>query len=87
MRVDLGEPAKPLGVQQLHRPLQLGEVVLDSLEDPQNVGAILRTCDAAGATGVIRQSRHAARLDGAAASASAAGQASDAHKRPRALSA
>jgi 23S rRNA (guanosine2251-2'-O)-methyltransferase len=46
-------------------------VVLDSLEDPYNVGAILRTVDAAGADGVVRQSRHAARLDGAAANASA----------------
>jgi 23S rRNA (guanosine2251-2'-O)-methyltransferase len=46
-------------------------VVLDSIEDPQNVGAILRTVDAAGADGVVRQSRHAARLDGAAAKASA----------------
>jgi len=46
-------------------------VVLDGIEDPQNVGAILRTVDAAGADGVVRQSRHAARLDGAAANASA----------------
>jgi 23S rRNA (guanosine2251-2'-O)-methyltransferase len=46
-------------------------VVLDSIEDPQNVGAILRTADAAGVDGVIRQSRRAASLDGAAAKASA----------------
>jgi 23S rRNA (guanosine2251-2'-O)-methyltransferase len=46
-------------------------VVLDQIEDPQNVGAILRTVDAAGADGVVRQSRRAARLDGAAAKASA----------------
>ncbi len=46
-------------------------VVLDGIEDPHNVGAILRTVDAAAADGVVRQSRHAARLEGAAAKASA----------------
>jgi 23S rRNA (guanosine2251-2'-O)-methyltransferase len=46
-------------------------VVLDQIEDPHNVGAILRTVDAAGADGVVRQSRHAAPLDGAASKVSA----------------
>ena len=46
-------------------------VVLDEVEDPQNVGAILRTMDAVAATGLVRQTRRAASLDGAAAKASA----------------
>jgi 23S rRNA (guanosine2251-2'-O)-methyltransferase len=46
-------------------------VVLDGIEDPQNVGAIVRTVDAAGANGLVRQSRRAAPLEGVAAKASA----------------
>src|SRR2546428_9946770 len=41
-------------------------VVLDGIEDPHNVGAILRSVDAAGADGVVRQSRRAAPLGGGA---------------------
>jgi 23S rRNA (guanosine2251-2'-O)-methyltransferase len=46
-------------------------VVLDGIEDPHNVGAILRTADGAGCHGVVRQARHAASLGGAVAKASA----------------
>lgn len=46
-------------------------VVLDGIEDPQNVGAILRTIDAAGGQGVVRQVRRAAPLGSAVAKASA----------------
>jgi 23S rRNA (guanosine2251-2'-O)-methyltransferase len=46
-------------------------VVLDGIEDPHNVGAILRTVDAAGGSGLVRQSRRAAPLDAVAAKASA----------------
>jgi 23S rRNA (guanosine2251-2'-O)-methyltransferase len=46
-------------------------VVLDGIEDPQNFGAILRSVDAAGAHGVVRQTRHAAPLGAAAGKASA----------------
>jgi 23S rRNA (guanosine2251-2'-O)-methyltransferase len=46
-------------------------VVLDGIEDPHNLGAILRTADAAGVHGVVLQSRRSAALAGAAAKASA----------------
>lgn len=70
---DVQDPVEHLSVEDLvigarGAPLI---VVLDQIEDPHNVGAILRTVDAAGGDGVVRQSRHAARLDGAAGKASA----------------
>jgi 23S rRNA (guanosine2251-2'-O)-methyltransferase len=51
-------------------------VVLDGVEDPHNVGAIVRTADGAGAHGIVRQARHAASLDGIAAKASSGAVAS-----------
>ncbi|HUR21807.1 MAG TPA: 23S rRNA (guanosine(2251)-2'-O)-methyltransferase RlmB [Vicinamibacterales bacterium] len=55
-------------VEQADGPALL--VVLDGIEDPHNVGAILRSVDGAGCHGLIRQARHAAPLDGATARAS-----------------
>ena len=46
-------------------------VVLDAIEDPHNLGAIIRTADAAGVDGVVIQSRRSAARGGAAAKASA----------------
>jgi 23S rRNA (guanosine2251-2'-O)-methyltransferase len=46
-------------------------VVLDGIEDPHNLGAIVRTADAAAVDGVVIQSRRAAARDGVAAKASA----------------
>lgn len=50
-------------------------VVLDGIEDPQNLGAILRSCDAAGADGVVRQTRRSAPIAGTVARASAGASA------------
>jgi 23S rRNA (guanosine2251-2'-O)-methyltransferase len=46
-------------------------VVLDGVEDPHNLGAILRTADAAGVDGVVVQDRRSAARSGVAAKASA----------------
>ncbi len=46
-------------------------VVLDGIEDPHNLGAILRTADAAGADGVVVPDRRAAGVTGTVAKVSA----------------
>ena len=68
------EPLREYSVEELVAASTPGPaliVVLDGIEDPQNIGAILRSVDAAGAHGVVRQARHAAPLAGAAMKASA----------------
>ena len=69
---DLADPPS-VGLEDLvgARTVPALIVVLDGVEDPHNLGAILRSVDAAGANGVVRQSRRAAALGGAAAKASA----------------
>ncbi len=46
-------------------------VILDGIQDPHNLGAIIRTCDAVGATGVVMPKRRACGLTSAVAKASA----------------
>ena len=46
-------------------------MVLDGVEDPQNLGAVLRTADAAGATGIFIPERRAAAVTAAVIKASA----------------
>lgn len=53
---------------QTEKPLV---VALDGVEDPQNLGAILRTAEACGASGVLTMERHSAPLTAAVVKASA----------------
>ena len=73
MVADVQEANADYSVEQLVRgargPALI--VVLDGVEDPHNLGAILRTADAAGVDGVVVQNRRSASLGGAAAKASA----------------
>ena len=46
-------------------------VVLDGVEDPHNLGAVIRTAEAAGVSGVIVPERHSAPLSAVVAKASA----------------
>ena len=56
-------------LEAAHQPALV--VVLDGVEDPRNLGAILRTAEAAGADGVLLPERHSAGLSETVARASA----------------
>ena len=61
--------ALPALLDEVKSPALL--VVLDGVEDPRNLGAILRTAEAAGADGVLLPERHSAGLSEVVARASA----------------
>ncbi len=73
IRLDAG----PLPVLQLADLVEAAQgehgclVALDGVEDPQNLGAIARVADAAGVSGLLLTSRHAAPLSPAVSRASA----------------
>ena len=50
-------------------------VVLDGVEDPHNLGAVIRTADACGVSGIVVPERHSAPLSAAVAKASAGASA------------
>ena len=56
-------------LQSAHDPALL--LVLDGIQDPQNLGALTRTADAAGADGLVIPRHRAATMTGAAVKASA----------------
>jgi 23S rRNA (guanosine2251-2'-O)-methyltransferase len=58
-------------LEEAHTPALV--VVLDGVEDPRNLGAILRTVEAAGADGVLLPDRHSAGLSETVSRASAGG--------------
>jgi 23S rRNA (guanosine2251-2'-O)-methyltransferase len=67
-------PLPPVPLEELFAAGPAGGrclVALDGVEDPQNVGALLRAADAAGASGAILAERHAPPLGAAVSRASA----------------
>jgi 23S rRNA (guanosine2251-2'-O)-methyltransferase len=72
----VAEPRRWASLEEIHaRAIERGEppfvLVLDSLEDPQNVGTLLRSAEAAGGHGVVFPTRHQAPLTPSAVKASA----------------
>ena len=72
--IAFAEPIKPLGLEELLKP-RGSEVpcliVLDGVTDPGNLGAVLRTAEVAGASGVVLPRHRAVRLTPSAVKAAA----------------
>lgn len=77
--VAVAEPARPVELEDLLAAMKEAAdpswppllVILDEVEDPNNLGAVVRTAEAAGANGVVIPMRRAAGLTPAVAKASA----------------
>jgi len=65
------ETERSVGLRELAEGASPLIVVLDGIEDPHNLGAILRTADAAGVSGVVVQTRRSALHAGTVAKTSA----------------
>ncbi len=73
--VALVRPQEALAIEDLYEPLREGAarlvLALDGVEDPQNLGALLRVADGAGVDGVVVTERRSAPLSPVAVKASA----------------
>ena len=69
--LDLEDLLAPLPVRDGQAPAARLLLALDGVEDPQNLGALLRTADGAGVDGVLLTERRAAPLSAVAVKASA----------------
>ncbi len=65
------DPIEPTGIETLLAAPSAFLVALDGVTDPQNLGAVLRVAETAGATGIVLPRHRAAHITAAAAKAAA----------------